>query len=240
MNSFLLVQFRTDKSALQEKKCFLPYFRKKELKIINAFDREFNFSRPQKIIKEQKGIILAGSGQFSFSKHKKEKFFQEFLKRISPLIKYILKEGFPALGICFGHQILGHFLGVKVINDVSQAGTGSFPVFLTRKRKNSHIFSKIPLKFTAQFGHIDSLEKLPKKTALLAKSARCKITAFSFKKNIYGVQFHPELNKKEMMQRLKFYPQYCSGGLKNLKKILKPSPYASKIIENFIRICLAK
>jgi len=240
MKRFLLIQFRTDISVFHERDCFFRFFQRDlRLKIVNAFNKKINFSSPQKIIKKNKGIILGGSGEFYFSgnKGKKEKIFKEMLKRTAPLIKFLLQKDFPTLGICFGHQMLGYFLGVNSINDKKQSQTGSFLVRLTKEGKKDPLFSKIPQKFFAHFAHRDSLKVLPKKAKLLAKTKKCQIVAFRYKKKIFGVQFHPELNKKDMIFRLRLYPAYALKDLKSIEKKLKPCPFSSKVIENFIKIC---
>lgn len=240
MNKILLVQFREDISAVNEKKCFLHCFKKKKnlkLQTINAFDKKYDFSSPQKIIKKKSGVILGGSGEFYLSgnkEQKKEKIFQAMVKRIAPFVKYLLQNDFPTLGICFGHQLLGYFLGEKVVFDRDQAETGSFLVFLTKEGKNSPLFAGLPWQFYAQFGHQDSLKKLPKGTKLLATTQKCKVAAFQYKSNIYGVQFHPELDYKDMLFRLKLYPEYAEN-INKIKNVLKPTPFSSKIIQNFLK-----
>jgi GMP synthase (glutamine-hydrolysing) len=219
----------------------LRYFQKKQnlkLKIVNAFDKKVDFSSPQKLIKDTQGVILGGSGEFYLSGNsgKKEKIFQEMLKRITPFIKYLLRNDFPTLGICFGHQILGYFLGEKVIADKNQGETGTFLVSLTKEGRKSPLFSGIPPKFFAQFGHRDSLKGLPKGAKLLAKTRKCRITAFRYKDRIWGVQFHPELNYKDMVFRLKLYPEYISKSPRIIKKILiKVTPFSFRVIKNFIK-----
>jgi GMP synthase (glutamine-hydrolysing) len=234
MKTLLLVQFRTDKSLYQERKCFLKLFSKKDttIRFFNAFERKINWSLPEKITKDIRGVILGGSGQFYFSVHEKEKQFQKMLQRISPFVRFLLKKDFPTLGICFGHQIIGYFLGEKAMNDPLQAETGSFYVYLNKNGLKSPLFLGIPKKFVAQFGHKDSLEKLPKGAKLLAKSKRCKICIFSYKENIFGVQFHPEMTLEDIKLRLKLYPEY-----KSKKLNLLPSPYSQKILENFYNLC---
>jgi len=242
MKNILLIQFRRDVSAAHEKKCFLRFFQKRKnlrLKIINAFDKKIDFSSPQKLLNRIQGVILGGSGEFYFSGNTteiKEKIFQTMLTKINPFIKYLLKNDFPTLGICFGHQMLGYFLGEKVVADKSQAQTGTFLVFLTKEGEKSPLFSGIPKKFFAQFGHRDSLKDLPKGTKLLAKTKRCKITIFQYKNNIYGIQFHPELTYQDMIVRLRLYPGYFKKNLEKRKRILKPTLFASKIIRNFLKL----
>ena len=236
MKSILLIQFRTDQSLSHERDCFLRFFQKRKnlrLKVINSFDKKVDFSSPQKLLKGIQGVILGGSGELYLSKIKKERNLKKLIKKISPFIKYILKKDFPTLGICFGHQILGYFLGENVVEDKKQAETGSFLVYLTKEGKENFLFSHLPEKFIAQFGHKDSLKNLPKGTKLLAKTKKCKVAAFRYKNNIFGVQFHPELTSQDIIFRLKLYPGY-RGKIKNLKKVLKPSPFASKLIENFL------
>lgn len=241
MKNILLVQFRKDPSLFHERKCFLRYFqreKKLKLKIINAFENRIGFSKPKNLLIRARGVILAGSSEFYFSRNegKKEKIFRTMLKKITPFIEYLLQDDFPTLGICFGHQMLGYFLGEKVIADKKQAQTGTFLVSLTKEGENSFLFSGVPKEFFAQFGHQDSLKGLPKGAKLLAKTKRCKISAFQYKQRIFGVQFHPELNYRDMIFRLKLAPKYAPQGLNEVKKILKSSPFSSKIIKNFLKI----
>jgi GMP synthase (glutamine-hydrolysing) len=241
MKTILLIQFRTDISAEHEKNCFCRYFEKEKdfrLRIINVFKEKINFSFPQKIIGNSAGVILGGSGEFCFSgnKKEKEKMFRQMLKKISPFVKHLLKNDFPTLGICFGHQMLGYFLGEKLIKDKNQAESGTFLVYLTKEGKTDAIFSGIPSRFFAQFGHQDSLNKLPKEAMLLAKTKRCKVAAFKYKSKIYGVQFHPELGYNDMIFRFKLYPEYWQKR-KKIGSILKPSPFVWRVIKNFLKVC---
>ncbi len=98
----------------------------------------------------------------------------------------------PILGICLGHQAIGHAYGAKIkkLKNVMHGMTDRIT-----KKKNNIIFKDIPKSFIATRYH--SLEiseqKLPKNIEILALSANNVIMAIKIKnKPIYGIQFHPE------------------------------------------------
>lgn len=230
----LFIQFRTDKSKIEEQKSILRFIRnKKEIKIINAFNNHSILQKPELIIKNYSKVILGGSGQYCFSKHLNQNSFKEMLKRIKPLIKYILKNNISTLGICFGHQLLGYFFGSEIIDDKKQSEVGTYKVFINKNGQEETLFDSIPLKFMAQLGHKDSIKKLPKNCILLAKSSKCKIQSFKYKDNVYGVQFHPELTKKDVIKKIKMYPSYTKNKKSVIKKI-HSTPFAKKVIQNFL------
>ncbi|MCG2689792.1 gamma-glutamyl-gamma-aminobutyrate hydrolase family protein [Candidatus Parcubacteria bacterium] len=241
-NKILLIQFRTDKSALHEQKCIFKTggIKKDAFKTINAFSEKVDFAVPEKTLRGINKVILGGSGEFCFSGNEnpqKNALFEKMIKRVNQFIKYLLEKDIPTLGICFGHQLLAYNLGVKIVKDKKQQETGSFSISLTDTGKSSFLFRGLPQKFIAQLGHKDSLEKLPKGSILLAKNARCKIEGFQYKNNICGVQFHPELSVKDVIFKLKFYPDYSlTKKLETTIKKLKPSPLATKILKNFYSI----
>lgn len=172
------------------------------------------------------GVIIGGSGEFSFSEKNISPDLFKNIKKSVPFIKRSVKKNIPILGICLGHQLLGYVFGSKIIN--SQRTFGTFPVQLTPAGKKDPLFNGIPERFLAQQGHQDSIQRLPKGAVLLAESDNCKIEAFKIKnKNVYGVQFHPELGKKSSEERLL---------MTNLDRSIKfkKSPYTKKIISNFL------
>lgn len=239
IKKILLIQFRNDISILPEQRCIFKAIKKNKnsFKIINAFDKNIDFSMPEKILNGINKVILGGSGEFCFSHNdnkEKDKQFWQMIERINLLIKYLFEKDIPTLGICFGHQLLAYNLGVKIINDKKQQETGSFAICLNKTGKSSPLFKNLPQKFTAQLGHKDSLEKLPKNTILLAKSKKCNIESFQYKNNIYGVQFHPELTVEDVVFKLKLYPDYSSKNkLENTIKKLKPSLHVTRVLKNF-------
>lgn len=240
MHSLLLIQFRMDKSLAHERVCMrnvLRHFKNVDILPLSALDDSIAWRHPEEIVRDFDGVIFGGSGEFNVSgEHKtkeRAKLAKRAIRNVRPLVRYILKKDFPAIGICFGHQLLSHILGTPVVRDVSQAKTaGSYRVRLTREGKRDDVFQDIPETFFAQYAHKESLSALPKGATLLAKNGnRCKTSAFRFKRNVYGVQFHPELTEKDLSRRLSVSEAEYAGR----KRPVRPTVYAQKILQNFVR-----
>jgi GMP synthase (glutamine-hydrolysing) len=230
--NILLIQLRgNDLVAENEKSCLVKAVGNKAIiKTYNFFRSNSNLSK--KSLKNISGIIIGGSGEFSFSeKEKKPSLFRKVKKAIL-FIKVAIDENIPILGICLGHQLLAYNFGSKIIKDNSQKEVGAVDIFLSKEGRKDAIFLGIPSVFLAQEGHGDCALNLPKKAVFLAESRKCRIQAFRIKNNIYGVQFHPELNsKKDILLRAKIYSNYNI----NVDKMdLRTSSFGKKIINNFV------
>ena len=123
----------------------------------------------------------------------------------------IFSMGIPVLGICYGQQLIGKQLGGKVV-PTSIKEYGKKIAKIDNKNK---LFKGLNKEETVWMSHGDAVEELPKGFAALASTDSCKNAAIgNFQKNIYGVQFHPEVTH---------------------------TPKGNKILENFVfEVCKAK
>ncbi len=105
--------------------------------------------------------------------------------------KGIFDLGVPVLGICFGVQLLGHFLGGKVERgDKREYGKGT----LTVKDKTCPLFKKLPKTLQVWNSHGDKLTKLPEGFKPVAATENSDYAAIeNRKRHFYGLQFHPEV-----------------------------------------------
>ena len=102
----------------------------------------------------------------------------------------ILDLGLPILGICYGLQLIGHFLKGQVKRS-DHREYGHAEVFVDTR---NGLFQRLPRKFTCWMSHGDQLASLPKGFEPLAHTSNSPYAAIAdFKKKIYGVQFHPEV-----------------------------------------------
>jgi len=161
----------------------------------------FEFDTDEAILKENKveGIILSGGPASVFEKN------------APSLNKKILNLGIPILGICYGHQLLAHLLGGEVKSSKKKE-YGQEILFV---KKSGVLLSGLAKEEQVWFSHGVTVYKLPKDFEILAATKNTPIAAYCHPgKNIFGVQFHPEVTH---------------------------TPKGKKILQNFLfKICHAK
>lgn len=226
----LLLQFRTDESLEHERQCILKVLGLSQEDLVSVNVADANSLIPaRKDLKKYRALILGGSAQFYITTW--DENLKTNITRIEPLIKEAVKLDFPTFGICFGHQLFAYFLGGKVERDESQIEGGVVKVKID---KDSPIFSNTPHEFEVATGHKDSVTKLAKGSVALASTDKCKFAAVRIKKNIFTVQFHPELSLDDLVWKLSKYPDYAKGrSAEELKRDFSKMPYATKPLTNF-------
>lgn len=233
----VLIQFRTDQSGWHEVKCIyegleLPY---SSYLILNAASPYLTAEEIIEISRKAKGIILGGNAEGGYEDTDPEKVAH--LNRIREKMKIVLADlettNIPVLGTCFGHQLLGDYLGGTVEADKSQAETGIVPINLHKSGKSNKIFENLQDGFKAVVGHKASITSLDHPEAtILASSERCNIQAIHYK-NFYTFQFHPELSLQDLKDRVAIYPEYNTNSIDydpNEKLFVK------QILKNFLKL----
>lgn len=129
--------------------------------------------------------------------------------------KEIFELGIPILGICYGSQLMAHLLGGKVTTaPVSEYGKTEVSV-----DTSSILFQGISDKTICWMSHTDYIEKAPEGFQVTAHTSVCPIAAMEcVQKNLYAVQFHPEVmhtqQGKEMLSNFVYKVCQCSGDWK--------------------------
>ncbi len=102
----------------------------------------------------------------------------------------ILTLGLPTLGICYGLQYIVHHLGGKV----SPADKREYGHAEVSFLETNPLFSELPATITAWMSHGDSAEALPEGFHLTAKTSNAVAGIANPARNIWAVQFHPEVH----------------------------------------------
>ena len=128
--------------------------------------------------KQVKAIILSG-GPSSIYENK------------SPQIKSnLLDLGIPVLGICYGLHAMIHNSNGRVIHK----GQGEYGSAFINSVYESLLFKNISNNSKVWMSHGDEIEDIGNEFRIIAKSSNNIIAAIEHKeKQLYGVQFHPEV-----------------------------------------------
>ena len=103
--------------------------------------------------------------------------------------KEVFSLGVPVLGICYGMQLTAHLLGGTVVHA---------PLREYGRQKISYadsvLFEGVNKENFCWMSHTDQVSVLPEGFSVTASTSTCKIAAYENKeKNIFAVQFHPEV-----------------------------------------------
>lgn len=198
----MLIQSRiTEERALRERDNFRRAVGDAgELGFLSALDESLAWTTPDQLLQQYDGVMFGGSSDLDFNGGRSEDdpiriISSLLLTRATDLILYALKEDFPTLGVCFGHQLIGSIRGGAVTNDTEQNKIGAHEVSLTEEGKKDALFSAMPENFFAQYAHKDSVTVLPEGATLLATGTMCRFSALRYGARVYTVQFHPEVIK---------------------------------------------
>lgn len=104
--------------------------------------------------------------------------------------KELFEIGVPILGLCYGAQLMQHVLGGKV-EKAPVREYGKTEVFV---KKTSPLFADVSEKTICWMSHFDYISQVAPGFEITAHTADCPVAAAeNIEKNLYGIQFHPEV-----------------------------------------------
>ncbi|MFQ6026721.1 MAG: glutamine-hydrolyzing GMP synthase [Dehalococcoidia bacterium] len=112
---------------------------------------------------------------------------------------WVFERQLPVLGICYGMQALVHQLGGKVAPSQKRE-YGS--AMLRQDIPDSPLLQELPDSFQVWMSHGDRVEELPPGFSTFASTENSSSAAISNGHNIFGLQFHPEVNHTPLGQAI--------------------------------------
>lgn len=187
--------------------------------------------RPE-VLEDAHLFIIGGSGDFSV--------FDElpFTSTLTQALIYCREADLPVLGSCWGGQFMAESLGGTVVTDSEHEETGSYLVFRSPASDTDPLFRGFPTRFWAQLGHHETIASLPPGAVALASTRACEIQAFTWPGSTqYGVQFHPELTREGLIERVVHYRDSYAADPAALDAIIRrtrPSPWTENLVGRFV------
>jgi GMP synthase (glutamine-hydrolysing) len=187
--------------------------------------------------------VIAGTDAFLFggSGHYSAAGEGEWLELAMDALRSIHATGRPTFASCWGCQAMARAMGGRVIHDADRAELGTYQLQLTEAGLSDPLFSPLGPIFSGQMGHEDRVVELPPKTTLLASTELVEVQAYRFDGlPIYCTQFHPELSRHDILDRVSAYPEYVqhiSGQtLDEFNASVQETRQAESVLQRFVQL----
>ena len=155
-------------------------------KTFRVFEK-IEFPKPENLA----GIIITGSASMVTQE-------LEWSEKTIKWLRGLLHKDIPVLGVCYGHQLLAKALGGTVDWNPLGREIGQIRLHLTPQAKNDNLFKNLIIGESSSLDfyatHLQSVTKLPDEVSLLGSTSLDPYHCFRYKKNIWGLQFHPEFS----------------------------------------------
>ncbi len=182
-------------------------------------------------------VFIGGSGHYSVVSD------TPWMEGALELLRQIHSESKPTFASCWGFQAMARALGGHVVHDLSRAEIGTHTLQLTAEGLRDPLFSCRAPTFRAQMGHEDLVDRLPDGAVLLASSPLVENQAYRLAdKPIWCTQFHPELRRAALLERVIEYPKYIEkiAGMpaEQFETMLEDAPEIESLLQDFVQLVL--
>jgi GMP synthase (glutamine-hydrolysing) len=162
-----------------------------------------------------------------------------WMQRAAEQLRELVALQLPLLGICFGHQLLGHALGGSVRTNPLGREIGSVNLTLA---SSDPVFGEAGA-VCVNSTHVDALLELPPGARVLGSTALDRYAAVRFAESAWGVQFHPEIDAEIMRHYLDVRrPALVDEGrdVDALLRAARDTPAGAAIIQRFLGVAQAQ
>jgi GMP synthase (glutamine-hydrolysing) len=158
-----------------------------------------------------------------------------WMERAAERLRELVRAEVPLLGICFGHQLLGHALGGRVALNPRgrEMGTVGFSTSVS-----DPVLGK-PGSWLVNTTHLDSVVQLPPGAEVLGSTELEPYAAVRFGRCAWGVQFHPEIDGAVMREYIAARQESLvteGFDVSAMERAAGDAPHAQALIERFLHV----
>ncbi len=231
---FLLLQIRNADDPMREQEidCFAETIpcRREQILVHSLLE-----GAPRPSVRSRTDVVLlGGSGDYSVASE------GIWLDRAMDVLRDLHDSRQPTFASCWGFQAMARAMGGTVVHDPENAEVGTHEIHLTQQGERDPLFAPLAPRFAAQMGHEDRVDRLPAEATHLARSEQAVFQAFCFPdRPIYCTQFHPELSRRRLLERVRAYPRYVTEvlgmSLAEFVATCRETPEANTLLGRFVR-----
>jgi GMP synthase (glutamine-hydrolysing) len=161
----------------------------------------------------------------------------QWMHDVCDLVREADRRGKPVLGVCFGHQLIGHAYGARVVKNPRGWELGTTRVHITPDGRRDLLFKGLPEALDVNMTHEDAIDEttLGNQLAVLAHNDQTPVQAVAAGDHVRGVQFHPEV--RALVSReycLRRAPMVGECRAKELAQATVDTPEAERVLHNFM------
>ena len=230
----LLLQIRDGQQVRQEElQSFSEYcgLDIQQIDVLNVFDTP---AFEATVADEYDALLVGGASEANVLLPEQFPFVEDCQR----LIAHCAEVSKPVFASCFGFQLAVLALGGTILHRENNFEMGTVPISLTGAVWQDPIFRDTPDNFYAVSVHKQYAETIPSCCTVLAQTEQC-IHAFRLKgKPFWAFQFHPEVDKKILVERLTFYKSHYTDGDDHLDKVLssaQETPQSNALMGKFVQ-----
>lgn len=160
-----------------------------------------------------------------------------FVPNCIRLMQDCIDQGVPVFASCFGYQLAALALGGAIIRDQSDFEMGCIDICLTENAAGDLLFRDFPNRFPAVAVHRERSLATPPGTTALAYTDHCNHAFKVNDKPFWAFQFHPEVDKQTLIERLTIFQQHYTDGAEHLQQVLDAAvetPLSNQLFKLFI------
>jgi GMP synthase (glutamine-hydrolysing) len=185
--------------------------------------------------------VIVGGGPANISDSNKGPDTLRMERDIANLLDHVVERDMPYLGACYGFGALLTHQGGIVTKEKYSEDVGAFTVNLNEAAATDQLTKGLPTSFRVFGGHKEAAQHLPDYVTLLASSEGCPVQMIRIKNNIYGTQFHPELDTNGIILRINVYKHAGYFPAEDAQKLIEQVKnetvtVPAKILQNFIAL----
>lgn len=192
--------------------------------------RDVTREGPPETAEGWQGVVVTGSPAMVTER-------EAWSERTADWLREAVCQGVPVLGVCYGHQLLAHAFGGRVGFREQGRESGTFEVSLTDSGAADSLLGQLPARFPAHLTHAQSVLTMPDEATLLACSQGEQHQAFRIGRHAWGVQFHPEFDRRIMTGYLETQASDLAKEGQDPRKLLAgviDTPQASSLLHRFV------
>ncbi|KEA65025.1 GMP synthase [Marinobacterium lacunae] len=229
----LLLQIRDgDQVRHEEHQSFANYCQVKpeQIEILNVFDTP---SFTATAAEGYDALLVGGASEANVLEPERYPFVHDAQR----LIAQCLERDLPVFASCFGFQLAVLALGGAILHRDEGFEMGTLPISLTSEAADDPLFADIPDPFMAVSVHRQYTDRLPESCQVLAFTDQC-IHAFRVRgRRFWAFQFHPEVDKRILVERLTYYKAHYTDGDDHLQTVLDnavETPDSNRLMTAFV------